>query len=101
MKTFTINTPDVYATHDFGFSQAVIFDKIIYGSGQVGWNKDYTLPPNSAFNQQFEQTIINIGHLLESQNCSWQDVLHFRFYVVELNTVKREGIGAFFKKNLF
>lgn len=98
MKMSTIKNPNVYTTHDFGFSQAVIFDNVIYGSGQVGWNKDYTLPTNSGFKQQFEQTLINIEYLLESQKCSWQDVLHLRFYVVDLSAVKRESIGAFLKQ---
>lgn len=98
MKISTINDPNVYATHNFGFSQAVVFNNVIYGSGQVGWNKDYTIPPNSDFKQQFEQTLINIEHLLESQKCSWQNVLHLRFYVVDLNAVKRESIGAFLKQ---
>jgi len=98
MKISTINNPNVYATHDFGFSQAVIFNNVIYGSGQVGWDKDYTLPANSDFKQQFEQTLINIERLLESQKCGWQDVLHLRFYVVDLNAVKRESIGAFLKQ---
>ncbi|MFS4449705.1 RidA family protein [Maribacter sp. 2307UL18-2] len=98
MKTSIINNPNVYTTHDLGFSQAVIFNNVIYGSGQVGWNKDYTLQSNSDFKQQFEQTLINIERLLESQKCSWQDVLHLRFYVVDLNAVKKEKIGAFLKQ---
>jgi len=98
MKISTIKNPDVYATHDFGFSQAVIFNNVIYGSGHVGWNKDYTLPSNSDFKKQFEQTLMNIEHLLESQKCTWQDVLHLRFYVVNLNAVKRESIGVFLKQ---
>ena len=98
MKTSIINNPNVHITHDLGFSQAVIFNNLIYSSGQVGWNKDYTLPSNSDFKQQFEQTLINIEHLLESQKCSWQDVLHLRFYVVDLNAVKRENIAAFLKQ---
>ena len=98
MKISTIKNPDVYATHDFGFSQAVIFNNVIYGSGQVGWNKDYTLQPFSDFKQQFAQTLMNIEHLLGSQKCNWQDVLHLRFYVVDLNAAKRESIGSFLKQ---
>ena len=98
MKISTIKNPNVYATHNFGFSQAVIFNNVIYGSGQVGWNKDYALPPDSDFKQQFEQTLINIERLLKSEKCSWQDVLHLRFYVVNLNAVKRASIGDFLKQ---
>jgi len=98
MKTSIINNPNVYTTHDLGFSQAVIFNNVIYGSGQVGWNKDYALPPDSDFKHQFEQTLINIERLLESEKCSRQDVSHLRFYIVNLNAVKRDSIGTFLKQ---
>jgi enamine deaminase RidA (YjgF/YER057c/UK114 family) len=98
MKISTIKNPDVYETRDFGFSQAVVFNKVIYGSGQVAWNKDYTLQPTSDFSHQLKQTLKNIEYLLENQKCSWQDVLHLRFYVVDLNADKRESIAYFLQQ---
>lgn len=95
MKITSIENSDVYATRDFGFSQAVIFNHVIYGSGQVGWEVGHKLPENSDFNHQLAQTIINIERLLQSQKCSWSDVLHLRFYVVDLNEDKRKSIGNF------
>ncbi len=98
MNISTINNPDVYATHDFGFSQAVVFNNVIYGSGQVGWNKNFTLPSDPDFNHQLAQTLKNIERLLQSQKCSWHDVLHLKFYVVDINAVKRDSIGDFLQK---
>lgn len=98
MKISTIKNSNVYTTRDLGFSQAVVFDNVIYSSGQVGWNKDYALPPNPNFNTQLEQTLQNIERLLQDQKCSWKDVLHLRFYVVELNVTKRDRIANFLKQ---
>lgn len=98
MKISTIENPKVYTTRDFGFSQAVIFNDVMYSSGQVGWNKDYTLPANPDFASQLEQTLKNIEHLLQDQKCNWQNVLHLRFYVVDLNAPKRDRIGKFLQR---
>ena len=97
MKLNTIDSSDVYNTSDSGFSQAVIFNQVIYGSGQVGWDTDFKLPEYSTFDSQFEQALQNIEFLLQNQGCGWQDVLHLRFYVVDVNTSKVKSIGSFLK----
>ncbi|MBK6263737.1 RidA family protein [Marivirga sp. S37H4] len=97
MKLSTINNSDVYKTSELGFSQAVVFNQVIYGSGQVGWNTDYKLPEHPTFNNQFEQTLQNIEHLLQNQGCGWLDVLHLRFYVVDINASKITRISSFLK----
>lgn len=98
MKISTINSSDVYKTSELGFSQAVVFNQVIYGSGQVGWDKNFKLPEYSNFNNQFEQTLQNIEYLLQEQGCGWQDILHLRFYVVDINTSKVKRIGSFLKR---
>lgn len=98
MKSSTINSADVYRTREFGFSQAAIFNNVIYGSGQVGWNKDYALPSNPDFKHQLTQTLTNITCLLQDQRCDWKDVLHLRFYVVNLNPAKRDRIANFLQR---
>lgn len=95
MNLSTIESHEVYITREFGFSQAVVFNQVIYGSGQIGWDKDFKLPRNPTFSNQFEQTLQNIEHLLNSQGCGWQDILHLRFFVVELNAIKTAHISRF------
>ena len=97
MKLSTINSSDVYKTSELGFSQAVVFNQVIYGSGQVGWDKDFKLPEYSSFDNQFEQTLQNIELLLHNQECGWRDILHLRFYVVDINSNKVKSIGSFLK----
>jgi len=97
MNLSTIDSSDVYKTSELGFSQAVVFNKVIYGSGQVAWNTDYKLPEHPTFNNQFEQTLQNIEHLLQNQGCGWLDVLHLRFYVVDINSSKITRISSFLK----
>lgn len=97
MKLSTIDNPNVYRTDDFGFSQAVIFNEVVYASGQVGWDKDFKLPEYPTFDNQFEQTLQNIKILLLDQGCTWQDVLHLRFYVVDIDESKVERISSFLK----
>jgi enamine deaminase RidA (YjgF/YER057c/UK114 family) len=97
MKLSTINSSDVYKTHEFGFSLAVVFNQVIYGSGQVGWDRDFKLPAYPTFDNQVEQTLKNIEILLQNQGCDWQDVIHLRFYVVDINASKVKRIGSFLK----
>jgi len=85
MKISTIESTAIYETCQFGFSQAVVFNQAIYGSGQVGWDNEFRLPSKPDFENQLEQSLQTIERLLKNQRCGWQDVLLLRFYVVDLN----------------
>ncbi|MGJ3234842.1 RidA family protein [Marivirga sp.] len=93
----TIDSLEVYKTRELGFSQAVIFNEVVYGSGQVGWDKEYQLPEEQSFANQFDKTLQNIALILQDQGCDWQDVLHLRFYVVNIDISKTRDIGNFLK----
>ena len=93
-----INSPHVYQTGNFGFSQAVVFNRLIFGSGQVGWDKQLNLPHTNDFAQQFGQTLRNITQILNEGESNWQDVILLRFYIVDLDPEKREHIGKFLKE---
>lgn len=63
----------------------------------MGLDKDFSLPKYPTFDYQFEQTLQNIELLLQDHGCDWQDVVHLRFYVVDINTSKVKRIGSFLK----
>lgn len=91
-----IESSAVYNTSKFGFSQAVIHDGLIFGSGQAGWNNEHTLV-GQEFKMQLNQTILNIENILIEVNSNWDDVIHIRFYVVDLTEDKRMTIGSFLR----
>ena len=96
-KLTTIESWNVYPTRQYGFAQAVVYDKVIYSSGQVGWNKDYFFTGNSDFQAQFKQSLHNIEQILAEVNGDWQDIIHLRFYIIGLDSSKRELVGKFLK----
>lgn len=91
-----IESPEVYGTKDFGFAQAVIHGGLIYGSGQVGWNKEFELA--ESFEQQLAQTTTNIELILKEVAADWGDVIHLRIYVVDLNDAHRATVGRFLNR---
>jgi len=96
-----IETDQVYTTQRFGFSQAVVHNGIIYTSGQVGWDTNYQLSTYEGENQSFEaqvrQSFLNVEQILKAGNSDMNRVIMLRFYVKELNDVKRTIVGRYLK----
>ncbi len=63
-----VETKQVYQTKQFGFSQAVIANGLIFISGQVGWDSNHELTENQSFTAQLKQTFSNIKKILEKCN---------------------------------
>ena len=93
-KISTIQTDRVYQTTEYGFSQAVASNELIFGSGQVGWNTKNELS-SIQFSGQFKQIISNISSILEAAKSDWNHMLVLRFYVIELDQDKRSIISSF------
>ncbi len=94
-KTTTqmIAANNVYGTSQFGFSQAITANGLLFTSGQVGWNKNYELTGTGSFKEQVEQSFINVKNVIEHGNSSINNVILIRLYVKDLNEEKRNIIG--------
>jgi 2-iminobutanoate/2-iminopropanoate deaminase len=99
-QNFTqVNTSSVYQTTDFGFSQAILYQDLIFTSGQVGWNNTYQLPVDNDFGQQAGVAMENIEKILLEAKSDLQHVIHLRIYVVDLGIYEREVISKLLKKH--
>jgi enamine deaminase RidA (YjgF/YER057c/UK114 family) len=87
-----IESEEAYQTYSLGFSQAVKAGGLIFLSGQVGWDKSFKLT-GSSFQDQLDQSFLNVGQILEEAHSTFDQVVLIRFYVKDLDTQKRSWIN--------
>lgn len=83
----------VYSTQQYGFSQAVSFNNLVFVSGVVAWNNQRSLNGKTTFLDQLKSTVSNLELILEASQSSMQNALQFRFYVKDLNRSKQIAIS--------
>ena len=78
------------------YSQAVAVDGMLYVSGQLGLNPEtMTLP--ASFSDQAEQSLKNLGAILEAAGCSVKDIVSVDVFLVDMGEFKTlNGIYASF-----
>ena len=90
MKQKVMITSDrVYQTNSIGFSQAVVANGFVFISGQVGWDKDFSLVGTGSFSDQLDQCFKNVNNLLEDSRSSMDQVVHIRIYIKHLGDSER------------
>ena len=76
--------PDVVHPPAGNYSHVAIVPaghRLLYLAGQLGMQKDGTVP--EAVEDQFEQALLNILHIVESQGGSAEDVAKLTFFYAE------------------
>ena len=97
MRLSTKDAYDIDKEFELGFTKAVVFNEVIYGSGQVRWDTDFRVLTYSNYNNQFEQTLHNIELLIQNQGCIRQAVLFLRFYSLDIDSTDVKLYGIFLK----
>ncbi|MCR9248937.1 MAG: RidA family protein [bacterium] len=92
-----VESKEVYLTEQFGFAQGIVSDGFLFTSGQVGWDKNYQLVGTS-FEDQIKQSFTNLEKIVKASGGSFDDVLHIRFYVVDLDEEKRKMVSHCMQK---
>ena len=74
----------VFESGAFGFSQVVTTGpgKLVFVSGQVGWDADMKLVGGTDLRGQAEQALANLGRCLAAAGAAPADVTMMRVYVV-------------------
>jgi len=88
-----IESDNLYTTSNFGFSQAIEANGLLFVSGQVGWNKNYEFTGTGTFKDQVEQSFINAMAAVKEGNSHVNGIVFIRFYVKDLDGEKRKIIG--------
>ncbi|XP_065843068.1 2-iminobutanoate/2-iminopropanoate deaminase-like [Oscarella lobularis] len=79
-----INTP--LAPEAIGpYNQAIVVDKTVYVSGQLGLDPDSGDFPGSDVECQTKQALINMGHILEAANSSFDKVVKTTVLLADIN----------------
>ena len=97
-----INPPTLFPSQQYGFSQIVTSNpgKLVYLSGQVGWDPQQQFTGDGGLRAQVWQSLENIGTAMTAAGGSLSDVVTMRIYIVgsEMDNAHhvREGLQAFF-----
>lgn len=82
MKTFNSNN----APNAVGpYSHAVIYNNLIFLSGQIGLNKDTNELNNNTFEDEVRQVCLNIKNILDDANSSLDNVIKTTIYLTNIN----------------
>lgn len=84
MTSTRINPDTLYPSVQYGFSHATLDEATgtLHLSGQVAWDKDYTVVGGSDVGLQARQALANIKAVLASQGLGPEAVLRLRTFVV-------------------
>jgi len=77
------NPDGIFNSLQYGFSQVVVSGKLVFVSGQVGWNADEEIVGEGELKVQMEQSLKNLRTALESVGASLDDVTALRIYIVD------------------
>ncbi|MGB3589702.1 MAG: RidA family protein [Tunicatimonas sp.] len=94
----TVETEKAYKTQHLGFSQANIYSGLLFTSGQVGWDTNYSLTGTESFEDQLNQTFNNLGAILEKGGSAFSDIILIRIYVKDLDQEKRAKVSDLIEK---
>lgn len=80
-----LNPKELFPSLQYGFSQLVAASagKIIYLSGQVGWNEREEMAAGDDLGAQMRQALRNIDTAMRAAGGTLHDVVSMRLYIVE------------------
>lgn len=93
----SLESNQVYKTNKMGFSQANVYEGLLFSSGQVGWDTNYQLTGTGSFKDQINQTFVNINEILKEAGSNFNDVITIRMYVKNLDDQKLTEVGNIIK----
>ncbi|MCF6364497.1 MAG: RidA family protein [Gammaproteobacteria bacterium] len=87
MTKVYINPEELFPSLQYGFSQITTSDsgKLVFLSGQVGWDENQKFPGSSDFRSQTIQTLKNIDTAMTKAGGSLSDIVSLRIYIVGEN----------------
>ncbi|KQM18342.1 RidA family protein [Novosphingobium sp. Leaf2] len=96
MTSTRINPETLYGSVQYGFSHATVDEAsgTVHLSGQVAWDKDYTVVGGNDIGLQARQALANIGQVLAALNIGPEQVLRLRTFVVNYEPSMLGPIGA-------
>ncbi|MCJ8314833.1 MAG: RidA family protein [Saccharospirillaceae bacterium] len=95
-----INPASLFNSQQFGFSQITTCDsgKLVFLSGQVGWNKHQQLIGTGDFQSQIKQTFENIKTAMTEVGGALSDIVSLRIYIVGENYANDQYITKALKQ---
>lgn len=98
-----MNPSVLFPSQQYGFSQIVTATpgKLVYLSGQVGWDENQELTGDAGFRAQTRQALKNIDLAMSTAGGALSDVVSMRIYIVASEMEKnghhvREALQDFF-----
>jgi enamine deaminase RidA (YjgF/YER057c/UK114 family) len=91
-----LNPTELFPSLQYGFSQIVTSTggKMVFLSGQVGWNEQQQIVGSGDLRAQTWQTFRNIETGLKAVGGSLTDVVSLRIYIVEEKLAESQHISA-------
>ena len=98
MTSIRINPETLYPSVEYGFSHATLDEATgtLHLSGQVAWDKDYSVVGGSDVGLQARQALANIRDVLASQGVGPEAVLRLRTFIVNYDISMLAAIGPEF-----
>jgi len=95
-----INPEELFPSQQYGFSQITTSEsgKLVFLSGQVGWDENQQFPGSSDFSSQTSQTLKNIEIAMTKAGGSLSDVVSLRIYIVGENYENDHHISSELKR---
>lgn len=95
-----LNPPELFPSLQYGFSQVVTSGsgKLVFMSGQVGWNEDQEIIDPDDLGRQARQALKNVKIALEAAGGCLADVVSMRIYIVQHKSQQSGAISAALKE---
>ena len=95
-----INPDKLFPSLQYGFSQITVSEpgKVVFLSGQVGWNERQQFPGSSDFQSQIMQTFRNIETAMNAAGGEMTDIVSLRIYIVGENFNNNHYISSALKQ---
>jgi len=79
-----IQPPELFPSERFGFTQVVTSPpgKLVFVSGQVGWDSELKLAGGGDLSEQARQALANLANALRAAGASPSDLTMVRAYIV-------------------
>ncbi len=84
MQKHTVSTTNAPAAIG-PYNQAVIYDQLVFCSGQIGLHPESGEMIGPDTDQQMRQVMKNLGEVLKASGTEWQNVLKCTIYLADMN----------------
>jgi len=84
MKKKCVNPKELFNSTQYGFSQIVIGEgsKMVFISGQVGWDNEQNIVGKNDLKKQTEKTLENLKLAMEKAGGTLKNIVMLRLYLV-------------------